>query len=176
MEDLIKKAQAGDEQAVEKIINKYMPLVISEASKYHIPGYDFEDIVQHSILSIIKSIMLYNVGSKSFSTFMSNTVKNNNINLLKGTIKHHREVQDQSILDNIIHGYGFTLEDEVIAHDMVDKLTEALNKLANMDKQVIVDFYIKRKKIKDIAKEYGVLEKEAYAMKKLAIKKLKRFL
>jgi RNA polymerase sigma factor (sigma-70 family) len=97
MEELIIKAKKGDSIATEAIINKYMPLVISEASKYHLPGYEFDDIVQHSILSIIKAVMLYKIGAKSFSSFVSTTVKNNNINLLKGTIKHHKEVQNQSI-------------------------------------------------------------------------------
>jgi DNA-directed RNA polymerase specialized sigma subunit len=38
MEELIIKAKKGDSMATEAIINKYMPLVISEASKYHIPS------------------------------------------------------------------------------------------------------------------------------------------
>ncbi|SHH20204.1 sigma factor, partial [Clostridium grantii] len=122
MKDLIIKAKQGDSMATETIINKYMPLVISEASKYHIPGYEFEDIVQHSILSIIKAINLYNINSNSFSSFLAITVKRSNINLLKGTIKHYREVQDETILNNSIDLYGFTVEDEVIAYDMVDKL------------------------------------------------------
>lgn len=153
-----------------------MPLVISEASKYHIPSYDFEDIVQHSILSIIKAIMVYEIGRTSFSSFVSKIVKNNNVNLLLSKMKHNREVQNEELFDNGVNNYLFTLEDEVIAYDMVENLNKAINKLDSKDRKVIMDFYVKRKALKAIAEEYGITYRQAYYMKKNAINKIKKLL
>jgi RNA polymerase sigma factor (sigma-70 family) len=173
MDNLIKKAQEGEEEALEQIINKYMPLVISEASKYHIPGYDFEDIVQHSILSIIKAINLYKLGSESFSCFLEVTLKRNNINLLKSKMKHNREIQKSNTLENLEDNYPFTLEDQYISYELVKKLRDNINKLSPIEKILIVDFYFNKKPLKDIAKENDLNYQKSYEIKKVALNKLK---
>lgn len=174
MEELILKAKEGDSKATETIINKYMPLVLSEASKYHIPGYEFDDLVQHSILSIIKAINLYNINSKSFSSFLTTTVKRSNINLLKSKIKHYREVQSSTSIDNFEGNYSFTLEDEYIAYEIVEKLSECINVLPCLEKMLIVEFYMNKRPLKVIAKEYNLKYQKAYEIKKSALNKLKK--
>lgn len=174
MEELIIKAKEGDNKAVEDIINQYMPLVLSEASKYHIPGYDFEDMVQHCILSIIKAINLYNINSNSFSAFLTTTVKRSNINLLKSKIKHYREVQSSTSIDNFEGNYSFTVEDQYIAYEIVEKLSDCINELSCLEKMLIIEFYINRRPLKVIAKENSINYQKAYEIKKSALNKLKK--
>ncbi len=174
MEDLIRKAKEGDSKATETIINKYMPLVLSEASKYHIPGYEFDDLVQHSILSIIKAINLYNINSNSFSSFLTTTVKRSNINLLKSKIKHYREIQNSININNLEGNYPFTVEDQYIAYEIVEKLSDCINELSYLEKMLIIEFYINRRPLKVIAKENNLKYQKAYEIKKSALNKLKR--
>lgn len=176
MKELIEKSQSGDSNATLEIINKYMPLIISEASKYKIPGFEFEDLVQHSILSIIKGIKLYEIGGTSFSSFIAKVVKNNNINLLKNKIKHNREVQSQELIDQRANEISFTIEDEVMAYDMVKNLNKAMEKLEDREKQVITDFYIKKKRLKDIANEQGVTYRQMVTIKEKALSNVKKLL
>ncbi|GAA0179073.1 hypothetical protein SH2C18_20160 [Clostridium sediminicola] len=173
MEELIKKAKSGDCSAVEEIINVYMPLVINQAHKYKIPGYDHEDIVQHSILSIIKGIKLYKVGDTSFSSFIAKVVKNNNVNLLKSKMKHNREVQNEELLNDMPSENSFTVEDQVIAYDMVLNINKAIAKLDSTERKVIVDFYIKRKKLKAIADECKITYRQAVYIKENVISKMR---
>ena len=117
MEDLVKKAKTGDEEAVVEVINKFKYLILKEASKYHIPSYEFEDLVQHGYLSVIKAIEMYKLGSNSFNGYCINTIKTNFKALLKGKIKHYREVPNaEPISIGAATDYSFTLEDEVIAY------------------------------------------------------------
>ncbi|SHH72865.1 sigma factor [Clostridium grantii] len=129
MENLLKKAKNNDWKAIQEIINKYMPLVLSESSKYDIPGYDFEDIVQHSILSIIKSIKLYKTGLNSFDSFVVTNIKSNNTKLLKSKMKHNREIQNLNNMEISEESYVFTIGDQAIAYNLVESLSNTRNTL-----------------------------------------------
>ena len=74
MEKLIEKAKDKDEIATSEIIERFKYLILKEASKYYIPGYEFEDLVQHGYLSVIKAISMYKLGSNSFNGYCINTI------------------------------------------------------------------------------------------------------
>lgn len=174
MKELIKKAKMGDTNAIEEIINTYTPLAISQASKYHIPSYEFEDLVQHCYLSIIKAIKLYEKGTTPFGAYVSMAVRNNLKDLLRNKIKHNREVPDSENLDMNSKEYLFTIEDEIIAYEQIEYMGKALKKLEFQDRKILIDYYINNKKLKDIAQEIEIPIKEVYYMKKKALKNLKK--
>lgn len=176
MQELIKKAKDGDAIAVEQIIDKYTPLAINQASKYHIPSYEFEDLVQHCYLSIIKAIKLYEVETNSFSSFVARVVKNSMKDLLKCRIRHNREVPSSEYLENNVDEYLFTIEDQIIAYERLESVERALKKLPLENRKILIDFYIRRKKLKTIAEEMRVSYKKAFLLKKDAINKLKKLL
>jgi RNA polymerase sigma factor (sigma-70 family) len=176
MDELIIRAKQGDASATEEIINNYMPLVINQACKYKIAGYEYEDLVQHSILSVIQAIQLYEIKHTSFASFVAKVVKNNNINLLLSKMKHNREVQSEEVIKDSLSNYYFTLEDEVIAYDMVKSLNEAINKLEHKDRKVLVDYYFKRKQLKIIAEELGLTYSQTHSLKKNALINIKKLL
>ncbi|WP_366927959.1 hypothetical protein [Clostridium sp.] len=47
MEKLVEKAKNKEDRATEEIIEKFKYLIFKEASRYYIPGYDLEDLIQH---------------------------------------------------------------------------------------------------------------------------------
>ena len=116
MEKLVEKAKNRESGATEEIIEKFKYLIFKESSRYHVPGYELEDLVQHGYLSVIKAIDMYKLGSNSFNGYCINAIKLNFKALLKGQIKHFREVPNNEMLDfDTVANYEFTLEDEVIA-------------------------------------------------------------
>lgn len=122
MKELILRAKNGDSQAIEEIIKKYTPLAINEASKYHIPDYEFNDLVQHCYLSIIKAIKLYKIGSNTFGDYVLMSVRNNMKELLRHKIKHNRERPMSYDLRMNSTEYLFTIEDQVIAFEQIQTL------------------------------------------------------
>ena len=46
VEKLVEKAKTKDDSATGEIIEKFKYLIFKEAFKYHIPGYELEDLVQ----------------------------------------------------------------------------------------------------------------------------------
>ncbi|WP_024832507.1 RNA polymerase sporulation sigma factor SigH [Ruminiclostridium josui] len=55
-EDVILEARAGDQQALEYIINKYKSFVRAKARTYFLIGADREDIIQEGMIGLFKAI------------------------------------------------------------------------------------------------------------------------
>ena len=177
MEKLIERAKNKDEIATGEIIERFKYLILKEASKYYVPGYELEDLVQHGYLSVIKAIAMYKLGSNSFNGYCINAIKMNFRALLKGEIKHFREVpsDEMTCFDNP-SDYEFTLEDEVIAYDEMKKLYEAIDKLKPEERSIIERFYFLDQSLVEIACE-GEKNYHQFALaKKKVLKKLRGFM
>lgn len=174
IEELLKSARSGDEKSINEIIKKFTYFIIKKLSKYKIPSYDFEDLVQHGYLSVIKAVKLYKIGSGSFTTYCTNSIVNNFNALLKGQIKHYREIQDDGILS--IQPYDFTLEDEIIAYDEIEKINREVDKLSDIEKKIIKSVYIDRITLKKTAEMLNINYRKAIEIKKESLNKLKKYL
>ncbi|WP_049781926.1 sigma-70 family RNA polymerase sigma factor [Clostridium ljungdahlii] len=159
---------------MDSIIAKFTCFIIKKAYKYNIPSYDFDDLVQHGYLSVIKAVKLYKIGKGSFTTYCTNSIVNNFNALLKGQIKHFREVQDEGVLS--IQPYDFTLEDEVIAFDQAEKIKLALCKLQDIEIKVIKSVYMEGRTLKETAEMLNIKYRHAIEIKKSALNKLKKYL
>ncbi|MEK6264593.1 MAG: sigma-70 family RNA polymerase sigma factor [Clostridium sp.] len=143
MEKLVQRAKTKESGATEEIIEKFKYLIFKEAARYHIPGYEIQDLVQHGYLSVIKAIAMYKLGSNSFNGYCIKAIRMNFKALLKGQIKHFREVPNSDMVDFDLSGnYDFTLEDEVMAYDEVKKLYVALATLDTLEREIIEKYYI----------------------------------
>ncbi len=77
MEELIEKAQNGDENAIEKLLSNYKPLVNKIARSYFLTGGDIEDLVQEGMIGLYKAIKTFKKGkTASFMTYAGTCVKN----------------------------------------------------------------------------------------------------
>ncbi|BDR68546.1 RNA polymerase sigma factor (plasmid) [Clostridium tetani] len=175
MYKLLCEYKRGNNKALEKIIENFIPLILKEASKYKIKCYDYEDLVQHGYLSVIKACNKYKDNGDNFIPYCIKAIKNNYKALLKGEIKHYREIPDEFIL-NKAEDYMFTLEDEVIAYEKIKELYKALDKLSSNERYIIGSFYIENKAMGEIASTTSKNYNEIRYAKDKAIKKLQKYL
>ncbi|MFD3158854.1 sigma-70 family RNA polymerase sigma factor (plasmid) [Haloimpatiens sp. FM7330] len=153
MKNLIRSAKRGNEKAMYEIIEKFIPLILKEALKYKIKGYKYEDIVQHGYLSIIKAVHMFKGDTKHFQAYCAKTIKQNYKALLKGEIKHYREVQVEDISSLSEDNYRFTVEDEMIAYIKIEAVYAAVDELSDFEKYILDEFYMKNKTMDEIAAE-----------------------
>ena len=175
MEELILRAKDGNAEALACIIDKYKYLVMKRASEYRVPGYDFEDLVQHGYLSIIRAVHMYKLSSNSYNGYIINAINNNFAALLKGSIKHFREIPDENIL-NKDERYDFTIEDELIAYDEVKKLYNALDKLDPVEREILERHYINEDSFCEIACDINLEYNKTTYLRTRALKKLRGML
>ena len=174
MEKLVENAKINGGKATEEIIEKFNYLIYKEASRYHVPGYTTEDLVQHGYLSVIKAIAMYKLGSNTFNGYCINAIKMNFRALLKGEIKHFREVPNNDMLDFDLSGnYEFTLEDEVIAYEEVKKLYISLETLEPFERRILERYYILGHSLGEIACDSDKSYHYFARIKKKALRKLK---
>ncbi len=177
LESLVEKAKNGDRIALMDIIERYKFLIIKLASNYYIPSYEFEDLVQQGYLSIIKAVNMYKLGSKTFDGYCINSIRTNFKALLKGKIKHYREIpNEEPVKQNAAAEYSFTLEDEIIAHDEVKRLYAALEKLDPDEREMVEKFYFLGDTLKEIACEGDNSYYYYVNAKNKALKKLKKYI
>ncbi|MGV8982361.1 sigma-70 family RNA polymerase sigma factor [Clostridium sp.] len=174
MEKLVERAKGKEESATQQLTEKFKYLVFKEASKYHIPSYNYEDLVQHGYLSILKAIAMYKLGSNSFNAYCINSIRMNFKALLKGNIKHFRETPNNDMLEiDTIGDYEFTLEDEVIAYDEVKKLYVALDKLEPAERDILERYYVLEQPLGEIACDSDKSYHQFARMKRKALEKLR---
>ncbi len=71
-EDLALKARAGDEDALECLLERYKPLMRSLAGRYYIRGADNDDVIQEAMIGLFKAVQSYDPASGlSFSAVVS---------------------------------------------------------------------------------------------------------
>jgi RNA polymerase sigma factor (sigma-70 family) len=172
---LLKEYKNGDSEVLGKIIAYFIPIILKEASKWKISCYEYEDLVQHGYLSVIKAVNMFEGEENKFIPYCIKTIKTNYKALLKGQIKHHREIPSENILDNS-NEYSFTIEDEIIAYESMKELYKALDKLTPEEIEVINSFYIKNNTLKEIANSTNKSYNSVRYIKNKAIKKLQSML
>lgn len=161
----------GDGSSVLKIIDKFMPLILKESGRYKIKSYDYEDLVQHGCLSVIKAAKMFKGEKDTFPGYCVAAIRQNYKALLKGEIKHYREVSGEESLQT--EEYAFTIEDEMIAYEKVEILHKAMNCLSEDEKKVISSYYIKESNMDEIAADINKSYNQVRYIKDRAIRKLK---
>lgn len=82
--ELIGRAQAGDQNAAEHLLQLYRPLVLGVARHFFLPGSEPEDVQQIGMIGLWKAIMHYNPGrGVSFATFARLCVRRQILSALK---------------------------------------------------------------------------------------------
>ncbi|WP_366927960.1 sigma factor-like helix-turn-helix DNA-binding protein [Clostridium sp.] len=117
---------------------------------------------------------MYKLGSNSFNGYCINAIRLNFKALLKGEIKHFREVPNNDMLDfDCAANYEFTLEDEVIAYDEVKKLYVVLDTLDPVEREIIERYYIWGQPLGEIACDSDKSYHQFARIKKKALEKLR---
>lgn len=84
--DTIKKAQAGDQEAINQILKNYENFIFLKSRDYFLLGADKEDILQEGMIGLIKAIKAYNSEKEtSFNTFAILCIKRQIITAIKAS-------------------------------------------------------------------------------------------
>ena len=103
MEDmniLLKKAQAGDSEAVNKILKEYTKLLDFNAQKYYLLGGEQEDLVQEGVLGLLKAIKYYDETKSSFSSFANLCIRRELITAIKRANSQKNMILNEAVKNN----------------------------------------------------------------------------
>lgn len=162
--NLIRKAQKGDEQAIDELYTKYKHYVASICHKYYLIGGDEDDLMQEGMLGFFKAINTFDFENHEFLPYAKTLIHNQIVNAIKransgkaGFLNESIQLNNQGEIvveeKNKVFGLPnstFTPEQEVLSsenHEFVLKF--ARENLSEFENDVLM-FYLQGFDYKDI--------------------------
>ena len=190
--EYIIKAQEGDIEARNKLIEHNLRLVVFLAKKYENTGYDIEDLVSIGSIGLIKGIKNYKIDKNiKLATYASRCIANEILMFLRKNKKRRGEISLEDALNYDSEGNELHLEDilgtdnDIVIkafEDKMDKqlLSKHLNDLDNREKQIMILRYClnntKEFTQKEVAEMLGISQSYISRIEKKVISKLQNIL
>ena len=190
--EYIIKAQEGDIEARNKLIEHNLRLVVFLAKKYENTGYDIEDLVSIGSIGLIKGIKTYKIDKNiKLATYASRCIANEILMFLRKNKKRRGEISLEDALNYDSEGNELHLEDilgtdnDIVIkafEDKMDKqlLSKHLNDLDNREKQIMILRYClnntKEFTQKEVAEMLGISQSYISRIEKKVISKLQNIL
>ncbi len=182
MKDLIEKiVLEKDMDKAYIVVDAYKPLLISSIRKFYNKPNLYEELLQEGILEICNAILDYDstknipfggyLKTRIYYFYLGkNNYKDSTLSL------DEKIVDDESLTLNDILADSTNIEEEFMIREDNKTLYNALEKLTNKQRNIVIDFYFNGLNLKDISTKYGISYRTAVNTKTVALKKLKRFL
>lgn len=168
-EELVWRAKAGDEAALEFLINKYKNFVRAKARTYFLVGADREDIIQEGMIGIYKAIRDYRSDRlASFRAFAELCITRQIITAIKTATRQKHiplnsyvslnkpvfdEESERTLMDIVVPGAVTDPEALLISQEEVADIEGKMDELLSpLEKEVVV-LYLEGKSYVEIAKQ-----------------------
>ncbi len=123
-EELCFRAQSGDLEAVNLILERYRTMVKSVVHSYFLSGGDREDLLQEGMIGVFKAVNGYN-GKAGFRTFAALCIKRSVLSAIRvGSREKHKPLNNYVSLSGAGEDGGCEL---LIGREVLDPETEYIN-------------------------------------------------
>ena len=160
-EEMISLFRDGDQEAMERLLEKYKGMVLGKAKSMYILGGDSEDLIQEGMLGLFKAVRDFDSGrDASFRTFaqlcvtrqLYTAVKasarkkhlplNSAVSLSSPLREENGDARDEELLDFLEADPSSNPEEYLIGQEETERLEEMIEKeLSPLEKQVL-DLYL----------------------------------
>ena len=160
-EEMISLFRDGDQEAMERLLEKYKGMVLGKAKSKYILGGDAEDLIQEGMLGLFKAVRDFDSGrDASFRTFaqlcvtrqLYTAVKasarkkhlplNSAVSLSSPLREENGDERDEELLDFLEADPSSNPEEYLIGQEETERLEEMIEKeLSPLEKQVL-DLYL----------------------------------
>lgn len=164
------KVNKGDEEAREKIILAYRPLVFWMAKKFTISSSSYPDLIQEGMMALIKAVDKFDPSRKSrFTTYAFYRIKGQMVNFIQRKESKAPCPVDESLFD---------LRDPFSPEKVDDLISigQGLDELPEKEAEVISSMVIHCRDAREIAQKRGIDVSHVYRLKRNGIFRLRSWL
>lgn len=166
---LIKRAQKGDKDAYGQIYNIFYRRIF-RFCKFNCPNIQIaEDICQETFLKAWKSLPTFSTKGGSLQAYLFKIARNS-------IIDHSRKKKILSLTNHEEIEVNAQLEEKIDKLDNVDKIQKALNKLKDIERQMIILRYFEDLSQIEVARVMGLREGNVRVKTHRVLRKLKEIL
>lgn len=166
-DEVINKAQSGDQEAINLILQEYRNYIYLNVKNYFIVGAEQEDLLQEGTIGLLKALKAYKKGKSSFKTFAmicirsqiitaikaSNTQKNTALNLASGICIENdvgKEVEYNKGLKSYVN---YDPEEIFLTKEKLNDFKTFVNKNFSSFEKEVFKYMIKGYSYREIAQE-----------------------
>jgi RNA polymerase sporulation-specific sigma factor len=186
-EQLVRLAQADDQEALEFLIRKYMGVVKGKKHSYFIMGAEDDDVVQEGTIGLLKAIRGYHSNREaSFASFAELCINRQILSAIKAanrkkhaplntSVSLHQPIENdsnQALEDIISSGDIIDPEAMVILEELIEHINRNEDKLFSPLELKVWSLYMQGKSYASIALELDKSSKAIYNAMERAKKKI----
>ncbi len=173
-EEIVIKAQNGDENAVNELLSKYKSLISKLSRSYFLIGGDIEDILQEGMIGLYKAIMNFkDKKNASFKTFATTCIRNQIQSAIRVASSEKNKVlssalpimeknnneDDEEEVEIIVPSSLPLPEDQVLEKEKVKEIFDAIkSSLSSLEYKVLL-LYLKGFNYNEISKSMNISKK-----------------
>ena len=165
--NLIKKAQQGDERAIDELFEKYKHYVVSLTRKYYLIGAEADDLVQEGMLGFFKAVNTFNESKNDFLPYAKTLITHHIINAVKKSNTTKSSFLNESMAlnnqgevllekDDKVFGVPsakWLPENELLHLEQYNQLLKQIKKVLSNYENEILELYLQGFDYNDIIKQ-----------------------
>lgn len=169
--------ESKDMANVHLIVEKYHPLIVSSIKRYYNKPHEFEELYDEGVLEVCEALMDYDFNKNdSFGGYLKSRLYFFYIskNKFKEDLSLDSPVgeEDLTLMDMLMDPMNIEKEYEI--NEEYKILYKAIGELTERQRRVLLDFYIGKFSISEIANKYDIKYRTVVNTKTMALKKLKK--
>ena len=156
----------------KQIIDSYMPLLVSMASKF--PSFDYDEEIDETRMILVECITLYDESKGTFGNFLKNQLRYHYLDRAKKQNPQSLDDFDQNgnpVVDTISDDYDF--ESVIVEKEKYKDLYLAISNLSEKDREIIRLKYWEELTNKEIGEVLHISPKTVSNRHSLSLKTLK---
>ena len=176
------REEEGDEAAHQKLTSSYQPLVFKTAVQFHMPEEITLELIQEGMVGLLEAVERYDyTQGVAFSLYAVHRIRGRmcdfmNREFSRDELSLDRETAEGWSLAEFIPGLQLLPEEVVERHAVSDRVSQAIDRLPQKEKQVLQGIFLENKTPSVLAADIKVTPGHIYRLEKQGVRRIRGML
>ena len=176
------REEEGDEEAHQKLISAYQPLVFKTAVQFHMPEEITLELIQEGTVGLLEAAESYDyTKGVAFSLYAVHRIRGRmcdfmNREFSRDELSLDRETAEGWSLAEFIPGLQLLPEEVAERHAVSSRVSQAIERLPQKEKQVLQGIFLENKTPSVLAADIQVTPGHVYRLEKQGVRRIRGML
>ena len=176
------REEEGDEEAHQKLISSYQPLVFKTAVQFHMPEEITLELIQEGTVGLLEAAESYDyTKGVAFSLYAVHRIRGRmcdfmNREFSRDELSLDRETEEGWSLAEFITGLQLLPEEVAERHAVSSRVSQAIERLPQKEKQVLQGIFLENKTPSVLAADIQVTPGHVYRLEKQGVRRIRGML
>ena len=176
------REEEGDEEAHQKLISSYQPLVFKTAVQFHMPEEITLELIQEGTVGLLEAAESYDyTKGVAFSLYAVHRIRGRmcdfmNREFSREELSLDRETAEGWSLAEFIPGMQMLPEEVAERHAVSSRVSQAIDRLPQKEKQVLQGIFLDNKTPSVLAADIKVTPGHIYRLEKQGVRRIRGML